>query len=107
MDGREDRDLDYFDDTDFRDDDPDLECCDHDDSELDILTGRASCYRCGHRWRATADEIESRSAQEHAYAEWVAEQERPWNRFREWFSDVWSSLKRRVRRSPADDEIPF
>lgn len=31
--------------------------CDHDEYELDIITGRACCGMCGHRWHATAEEM--------------------------------------------------
>jgi hypothetical protein len=31
--------------------------CDHEDYDADILTGLATCGRCGHRWTQTAEEI--------------------------------------------------
>lgn len=34
-------------------DDADDRACDHDDYDLDILTGRATCNMCGERWWAS------------------------------------------------------
>ena len=31
--------------------------CDHDDYDIDILTGRASCNMCDYRWWATEAQI--------------------------------------------------
>lgn len=31
--------------------------CDHDDYDIDILTGRASCNMCDYRWWASEREI--------------------------------------------------
>ena len=38
-------------------DDPEDECY-HEDYEIDILTGIASCDGCGHRWMLTAKDFE-------------------------------------------------
>lgn len=34
------------------------DCCDHEDFDRDILTGSATCWRCGYRWHMTSDEID-------------------------------------------------
>lgn len=31
--------------------------CDHEEADVDILTGRAHCWLCGHRWSVTDDEL--------------------------------------------------
>ena len=31
--------------------------CDHDDRDVDILTGRATCYRCGESWWMTDEQL--------------------------------------------------
>jgi len=48
-----------------RDDDEDLyddlyedDPCDHEDRDVDILTGRASCWRCGEAWWLTTEQLE-------------------------------------------------
>lgn len=43
---------DYFYDVDDHD-----ATCDHEDYEVDILTGRASCWRCGETWWLSSDEL--------------------------------------------------
>lgn len=95
----------------FEDRDEELEC-DHDEYEIDILSGRASCDRCQHSWWATDAQVASEAQRQADYAEWVAEQERPWSRFRRWLRRTrlaesisrWR-FERELRR--ADDEIPF
>ena len=57
---------DTVDDDDDDDEDPSL-TCDHDEAELDILTGRAICWRCGHAWYQTQAEIERAQEAEMAY----------------------------------------
>ena len=44
------------DDDPFDDDAPELEC-DHEEYDLDILTGRATCVRCNHRWFMSDTEL--------------------------------------------------
>lgn len=43
----------YWDDQD--DDDP----CDHESYDVDILTGRAHCFRCGEAWWLTSDQLKN------------------------------------------------
>lgn len=98
-------------------DDPDQdyeESCDHDDYESDILTGDAVCWRCGHRWSMTAAQVNAEIEHQRAYYEWQLEQERPWNRFKNWVRDCvaelrwrWQRLRPRPARQILDDEIPF
>lgn len=85
-------------------------CC-HEDHDLDILTGRCHCYRCGERWYASDAEILHAVDCEAAYARWEDEEHR-----RQWWRDLYYRLTaplrplRRwwARRKPdADDEIPF
>lgn len=95
------------------------EYCDHDDYEIDILTGRVSCYGCDHSWWATNDQIKAEAERQAAYFEWEAEQHRPWNRFKEWAKNQLRGLKilmfygvkilwpLRHRPIEMDDEIPF
>lgn len=97
---------------DYYDDEPEDEC-EHEEYESDILTGRASCDRCGHTWFLSDDEIANEIERIRAYDEWQAEQERPWNRFKRWLNST--SLAAWVRRrrfdremaSNFDDEVPF
>ncbi len=35
----------------------DEDVCDHDDHDVDILTGRANCWRCGEAWWLTDAEL--------------------------------------------------
>lgn len=44
---------DDFPDDYYEDDDP----CDHDDRDVDILTGRANCWQCGEAWWLTDAEL--------------------------------------------------
>ncbi|HEY1806052.1 MAG TPA: hypothetical protein VGG45_16380 [Terracidiphilus sp.] len=41
----------------YEDDDDDL--CWHEEYDMDILAGRASCYQCGHVWFASEAEWQS------------------------------------------------
>ena len=45
----------------------DADPCDHEDYDVDILTGRAHCCRCGEAWWLTGEQL----SQEH---KWQAEQ---------------------------------
>ena len=61
-----------IDDPEDYDDDLEDECF-HEDYEIDILTGVASCDGCGHRWMATDNEYQHRID---AQAAWDRECER-------------------------------
>jgi hypothetical protein len=45
------------DDDPFEEDDAYLLDCEHEEYDLDILTGRATCIRCDHRWFMSEDEL--------------------------------------------------
>ena len=95
---------------DYYDDDPDPECCGHEDYDADILTGRATCHRCGHVWWQTPEEIAAEVERIRRYDELTRERERPWARFNEWARGLWSSIRCRwrIRRAAeVNDEVPF
>lgn len=101
----------YWDDEPDYEPEPDYDACEHEEYEIG-WDGRAMCHRCGYAWWATSEQIAAEAEHQRAYAEWVAEQERPWSRFKEWCGRHVSDLKWRWRRwrQPArsiDDEIPF
>lgn len=99
---------------DYYDADPDPECCDHEDRDADILTGRAICHRCGHAWWLTEAEGDAEIkhiANYHAHMEREERRERwrnltrliRWPIFRllDW---LWP---RKACAVLHDDEIPF
>lgn len=43
--------------------------CDHEERDVDILTGRATCWLCGHRWSVTDDELRRMAEAQAAYDE--------------------------------------
>lgn len=97
---------------DYYDDDPDEDCCEHEDYEADVLTGRAFCYRCGHTWWQTSEELAAESRRQAAYAQWIADQEQPWFRFKDWLRAKICGLRHRLQRRSRptlaiDDDIPF
>lgn len=98
----------YYSSEDDHDDEPGEYDCYHEGYEGDILTGVATCWRCGHRWHMTQDEIEV----EYDLLRAMAEEARPWNRFKRWVSDRidaigWAFRRRRAPAREIDDEIPF
>lgn len=93
-----------YDDKDQWDED-DLEPCDHDDYDVDLLEGRATCGRCGESWAMSNASIDRYLAMLAEYDRWDRQQRHPLTRLRQWIVDLWS----RVRRPSVadDDEIPF
>lgn len=93
-------------DWDDREDDP----CDHDDYDADLLSGRCHCWRCGHSWYATAEQLDAQLRWESEYHEAMEREYR-----REWWrtlpARLWAKAWEPFRRKPpmpADDpEIPF
>lgn len=96
------------------DDGPSEDDCDHDDYEADIVSGDATCWRCGHRWIMTAQQVDAEIDRQRAYYEWMTEQERPWFRFKMWVLAQCPIVPWRLRQfwkpkaqRSLDDEIPF
>lgn len=56
------------------DDFDDFDICDHEDYDADILTGYATCARCGEKWIQTAEELkrerEAQAAWDRQCEEW-------------------------------------
>lgn len=92
--------------------------CEHDNYEIDILTGRAECDTCYHSWPATSEEIAAAVRHQRQYHEWEERENR-----RQWWRDLFAPITGPVRRtverfriwrdsrtfqpSVGDDEIPF
>ncbi|MCC6775609.1 MAG: hypothetical protein IT537_03075 [Hyphomicrobiales bacterium] len=96
----------YLDDPDYDDDDPDPECCWHKEYDADF-NGRATCYRCGHVWYLTREEMAAEAQRQADYIDALERQERR-DRWLGWWDRLVSWLRpSRWRTSPADDEIPF
>lgn len=98
---------------DYYDDDPDEELCDHDDYDADF-NGRATCYRCGHSWYLTAEQIAAEHERQAAYDEHCQKQARRerWRALTAPFRWAWYRVLDRVAsrlaiKSLHDDEIPF
>jgi hypothetical protein len=83
------------------------EPCDHENYDIDILDGRATCDRCGERWYASNEEV----LQTIDHMAWYAEYEERENR-KQWWRDIWHSIKSIIPRRKRlahidDDDIPF
>jgi hypothetical protein len=96
-------------------DEPENEC-DHDETEMDVCTGRVECQICGARWFASRDEVDRELDRIATYDEWCAEQVRPWNRFKQWWRDTrlvtWARARWWAWRHPRievedEPELPF
>jgi hypothetical protein len=88
-------------DDDYEEEDP----CDHEDYDVDIVSGLANCNICSADWYVGEDEIRLQIERENAYA---AYQKRE-NRWR-WCRDLWHSERSifsRRKQVEVDDEIPF
>jgi hypothetical protein len=96
-----------MDDDDFLYEDDPRHDCEHEEYEADILTGIASCDRCGHRWMQSFEEIEAEHMRIAAYQQYQDREDR-----RQWWRDLWYDVKSffRWRKPPQmvhDDDIPF
>jgi hypothetical protein len=84
--------------------------CEHEDYEVDPLTGRASCQMCSATWWLSEAEylhhIDMQSAWERNWEEYQREINSPWNRFKEWCRRRWPNGWRNQIVVP-DDDIPF
>lgn len=93
--------------TDPREYEPEPEECPCENFDID-WSGYATCDSCGRGWFASPEECEAQRRHEEEYAKWVAEQERPWNRFKEWLHAHMPRWPRFLARpASGDDEIPF
>ena len=82
---------------DYYDDDLEEDICVHEDYEIDILTGIASCSDCGARWVATDDQYQHRIDMQAAWDRECARLEAEGSAL----SDGDTSTR------ISDDEIPF
>lgn len=88
-------------------DEPEDEC-EHEDYEVDILIGRATCNMCGHRWYQTEDEMRREEERQHIAGAMLRRADR-----RERWLGWWDNLVRRVRRwrtrdaNAIHDDLPF
>jgi hypothetical protein len=62
---------DYDDPTDY---DEDRDPCDHENYDVDILDGRAHCYRCGEVWCLTREELKIECSRQAEQYEAIAEE---------------------------------
>ena len=101
--------MDQYEDPEY-DDTPQDEC-EHSEYSIDVLTGRAECDQCPHGWWASSEQIAAESRRQAEYAEWEAEQRRPWNRVKEWAQGWWQQRGwprcGSSRASEIDNDIPF
>jgi hypothetical protein len=105
----------YYDEYPSEEEDPDPAYCDHEDYEADILTGEASCHRCGHRWVQTNEEIAAECRRQADYHEAMERAERRerwlwwWDALRHAAGRWRSRFKgwRQPKRAAIDDDIPF
>lgn len=88
-----------WDDEPYDDDLPDE--CDHDDYEVDILSGRAECSRCPHTWYLTIDDVEREIDRIREYDAWQVEQYRRDELSEHWWGRAWLWLTDAIRR-PAE-----
>lgn len=87
------------------------EVCEHEDYDADILTGTATCYRCGYRWSQTEAEIAAEIERIRAYDELEREQRTLRYRLKEWLTELLWQLRyhwaTRHQKKIVDDDIPF
>lgn len=91
-------------------DDFEADPCDHEEYDIDILTGRAECQMCPHSWYPSREEIDAEIRRHADYSEWCARENR-----RERLSNLLAPARRIIawaaspfrRRDSLDDGIPF
>lgn len=80
--------------------------CDHEDYDVDIVTGRASCNDCLAHWYVSDEEIQLQIEHEAAYHERMERESR-----HQWWRDLWASIRsiipHRKRAFVNHDDIPF
>jgi hypothetical protein len=97
----------------------DRECdCDHEDYDIDVCTGRASCNLCSHHWYLDSCEIDAELDRQARYHEGMEREERRHRRRQFWrrltYPFRWPIFRMLQRIWPrkslsvlTDDEIPF
>lgn len=107
-------------DWDYHDDDYDArDCCDHEQFEIDVCTGRAQCDSCGHAWWASNAEVDAELDRIAAYDEWCRREdaiERGWSPLdvlrriarsvKRWLAPM-NCCGRRWRHADGCDRLPF
>lgn len=84
---------------DYSDDDWEQDC-DHEDYDADPISGRARCWRCGHAWYLTVEDIRREERHEAAYAA-IQRHDALWRvRFWRWIVGLSWPLR-------GKDDIPF
>lgn len=80
--------------------------CEHEDYDIDVCTGRASCNCCDHHWYLSSEQINRELDRQAAYYDDMERENR-----RQWWRDLWASIRSFFRPKPKapvnDDEIPF
>jgi hypothetical protein len=101
----------HYDDDDWEDP---RDHCEHDQYEIDILTGRAECDMCSHSWRVTDAQMRREIELQSKYYDDMERMER-----RQWWRDRTYPVRMFLHRLLAkvwprkslsvlhDDEIPF
>lgn len=110
----------YYDGTEDWPDEDGIEDCDHEDFDVDILTGRAECDRCTHSWTMTAAEFAAWEVSwHHAQEAWERHVRsqcraaaiepflRPFRLAWRWLRARWTPARIAVFGYRDDDEIPF
>jgi hypothetical protein len=90
---------------DYEDDDP----CDHEDYDIDVCTGRASCNICSEHWYVSSVDIDRELDRQANYYEDMERENR-----RQWWRDLWRPFQSAFAWRPwkksveaSDDDIPF
>ena len=97
---------------DYDDDyDPEIDC-EHEDYDIDVCTGRASCNCCRKHWYVSSEEINQELDRQARYYEDIEREER-W----QWWRDLWQQIrsafawrpwaKTKSAANDTDDDIPF
>lgn len=58
--------------------DPELDC-EHEDYDIVVCTGRASCNCCDHRWYLSSEEIDAELDRQSRYQEHMVQAWMPWD----------------------------
>ena len=91
--------------------DPEIDC-EHEDYDIDVCTGRASCNCCSNHWYVSSEEIDRELHRQASYYEDM-EREDHW----QWWWDLWHHIRSALAWRPwgrtkpsardTNDDIPF